>query len=248
MTRRRKKRSSEPRGGRATSAATARRGRDGRAGALLPDQQRILIAQQAARLVVEQGIADYGTAKRKAAERLGAVSSSLLPTNAQVELAVMEHQRLFGGERHAQRLRELREGACEAMRFFRDFAPRLVGPVLSGAVSEHSIVTLHLFADDTEAVARRLVDHAIRYREGDRRLRYPSDRLLTHPAYSFSVSGIEYEAVVLPRDGLRQAPLSPVDGRATQRATLAQVEALLRGEPEGLPGIPPGGSRPEEGG
>jgi hypothetical protein len=195
---------------------------------MLPDQQRQVIAQQAARIVVEQGIADYGVAKRKAAERLGTVSPSLLPSNAMVELAVVEHQRLFGGVRHAERLEELREGAVEAMRFFAPFAPRLVGPVLSGAAAAHSVVTLHLFADDASAVIRHLVDHGIPFRETDRRVRYGAERVVGCPACCFSVEGVDYEALVFPRDGLRQAPVSPVDGRAMRRAAIGEVEALLR--------------------
>lgn len=229
MTRRRKKRSSEHRGPRQGTRRESRR-----AGASLhPDQQRQVIAQQAARIVVEQGIADYGTAKRKAAERLGTVAPSLLPSNAMVEHAVVEHQRLFGGARHSRRLRELREGACEAMRFFEEFEPRLVGAVLSGAASEHSPVTLHLFVDDPAAVVRRLVDHGIPFREVDRRLRYAPDRVVTCPACCFSVEGVDYEALMLSRDAIRQPPVSPVDGRAMRRASLGDVEALLREQDEG---------------
>jgi hypothetical protein len=237
MTRRRKKRSSDPaRRGRGASDASPMRHGGRRSGAVHPEQQRTIIAQQAARIVVEQGIADYGLAKRKAAERIGVSSASLLPTNAQIELAVVEHQRLFGGMAHSHRLRELRRGACEAMRFFETFSPRLVGPVLSGAVTEHSVVTLHLYADAPEAVARQLVQHAIPYREGDRRLRYAAERIVTHPVFSFSAEGVDYELVVMPTDSIRQPPISPVDGGAVRRASLRQVEALCAAAEEELPG------------
>jgi hypothetical protein len=34
------------------------------------------------------------------------------------------------------------------------------------------------------------------------------------------------EAFVFPRDGIRQAPVSPVDGRPMRRATAAEVATL----------------------
>ena len=46
------------------------------------------------------------------------------------------------------------------------------------------------------------------------------------------VSGLELddqsiEATVFPTDGIRQAPVSPVDGRPMKRANTVEVEALL---------------------
>jgi hypothetical protein len=36
------------------------------------------------------------------------------------------------------------------------------------------------------------------------------------------------EATVFPTDGIRQAPVSPVDGRPMRRANTFEVEALLQ--------------------
>jgi len=43
------------------------------------EQLRRALAQEAARIMSEQGIDDFGLAKRKAAERLGATDISVLP-------------------------------------------------------------------------------------------------------------------------------------------------------------------------
>ena len=65
------------------------------------DALRMTIAQEAARLIAEHGIHDYGLAKRKAAERLGVdTDCAVLPRNVEVEAALMERQRLFGGNSH----------------------------------------------------------------------------------------------------------------------------------------------------
>ena len=60
------------------------------------DDSRHLLAQEAARIMAEEGVRDFRFAKRKAAERLGFDPRSLhLPTNLEVEQALAEHQRLF---------------------------------------------------------------------------------------------------------------------------------------------------------
>ena len=195
------------------------------------DQQRTVIAQQAARLVLDQGISDYGVAKRKAAERLGTVSPALLPSNREVEQAVLEHRRLFGGRAADDLLTDLRRGALEAMRFFVAYSPRLVGGVLSGAVSEHMPITLHLHTDSAEDVPRLLLDSQMSFKTADARLRYSGERTRRCPSHQFSVDGYDYQVLVLPADAIREAPASPVDGRPERRAGVGELEQLLSRPP-----------------
>ena len=96
-------------------------------------QMRTRIAQEAARLMSEEGIQDFYAAKRKAAQHLGAPDTRNMPRNQEVEAALQEYQRLFRGEQQTGHLRVLREAAVQAMRFLAGFKPRLVGSVLSGA-------------------------------------------------------------------------------------------------------------------
>src|SRR5688500_12314787 len=122
------------------------------------EQLRRALAQEAARIMSEQGIDDYRLAKRKAAERLGATDISVLPKNTEIEAALAEHQRLFEADTHSSTLADLRRTALHAMRVLRKFEPRLVGPVLSGTASAHSEVNLHLFADGAEQVVLHLME------------------------------------------------------------------------------------------
>jgi hypothetical protein len=43
----------------------------------------------------------------------------------------------------------------------------------------------------------------------------------------FEVDAQPIDAVVFPTDGIRQAPVSPVDGRPMRRASTLEVEALI---------------------
>jgi hypothetical protein len=188
---------------------------------------RRALAQEAARIMAEHGVRDFLFAKRKAAERFGVVDGAVLPRNTEIEDALAAYQRLFGGEQHVESLYAQRLAAIEAMRCLQDFQPRLVGPVLSGTATEHSDVQLHVFADRAETVAFRLMDRRISYEISEKRVKMNADRVLDQPSLHIEIDEQTIEIVVFPIDGIRQAPVSPVDGKPMRRADLADVEALL---------------------
>ena len=190
-------------------------------------QMRQRIAQEAARLIVSEGIRDYLVAKRKAAERLGAPDTQNLPRNIEVEQELAAYQRLFQEQNQPSRLRELREAALNAMRFFERFEPRLTGSVLSGTAGTHSDINLHLFADSPEEVHLFMLESNVPCEQSQRRLRMDRDDYATHPSVRFLAGDIEVEAVIFPLNGLRQAPRSPLDGKPMARANLRRVEELL---------------------
>jgi hypothetical protein len=192
------------------------------------DRARTVLAQEAARIIVEQGIEDYRVAKLKAAERLGMSARGSLPGNTEIEKAVSEHLQLFGRESHLDLLRVLRRAALSAMELLAPFTPRLVGPVLHGTASANSPVNLHVFADNAETVAVRLQEYSIRYRPFERRLKSRRDRSETFAAFRFMQDESAIEATVFPVDGVRQAPISPVDGKPMRRADKNTILRLLK--------------------
>jgi hypothetical protein len=190
-------------------------------------ERRHRLAHEAARLMAESGIRDFHQAKLKAAERLGIADDASLPRNREIEDALREYQRLFRGDAHAQGLRQRREAALRALAFFADFDARLVGPVLEGTADAHSPVALHLYTDDAEAVPRFLEDHLIPAELRTRRLRLDRERQEDVPVWLFSAEELTFDLAVLPRDALRQAPLSGVDEKPMKRASVAQLQELL---------------------
>ena len=191
------------------------------------DRARQVLAQEAARIIVEQGIQDYRVAKTKAAERLGLRDRGSLPGNAEIDLAITNHLQLFGRESHLDLLRVMRRAALAAMEMLSPFSSRLVGPVLHGTAAENSSVNLHVFADASEMVAVKLQENDIRYRPFERRLKSRRDRLETFAAFRFMQDESSIEATVFPIDGVRQAPISPVDGKPMRRADKRAVLELL---------------------
>ncbi len=196
---------------------------------IVNDRARQVLAQEAARIICEQGIEDYRTAKIKAAERLGMTGHGSLPGNTEIERAVGEHLLLFGGESHDSMLRALRRAAVSAMELLAAFRPRLVGPVLSGTAGATSAVNLHVFADNPEQVAFALDEGRVAWRSYERRLKSRRDRVESFAGYRFLHDEAAVEATVFPVDGIRQAPISPIDGKPMQRADRHKVRRLIDG-------------------
>jgi hypothetical protein len=193
------------------------------------DNLRRALAQEAARIMAEHGIRDFLAAKRKAAERLGVMDgAALLPKNSEIESALGEYQRLFGGQSHVSALNAQRRAALSAMRYLEEFEPRLVGAVLSGTATAHSEVQLHLFAERAESVTLKLLDEGVPHEVTERRVRFDAEQVRAFPGVRFEMEEQPIEATVFPPDGIRQAPVSPVDGRPMRRANAFEVEALLK--------------------
>lgn len=190
-------------------------------------QMRARIAQEAARLMADEGLHDFYAAKRKAAQHLGAPDTRNMPRNNEVEAALEQYQRLFHGEEQTQHLYALREAALQAMRFLTEFNPRLVGSVLSGTAGQHADINLHLFADTPEEVSLFLMESHIPFEESLKRLRVAREEWQEFPGFDFRAGDYPVNLVVFPREGRRDAPRSPVDGKPMQRAGLEEVEALL---------------------
>lgn len=191
------------------------------------DRARQVLAQEAARIIVEQGIQDYRLAKVKAAERLGMTERGVLPGNSEVERAVSEHLQLFGRESHIDLLRMLRRAALSAMELLAPFAPRLVGPVLHGTAASNSAINLHVFSDNFELVAMTLQENQVSYRLCERRLKSRRDQSEIFGGFRFVLDESPVEATVFPVNGERQAPISPIDGKPMRRADVRAVQKLI---------------------
>lgn len=193
-------------------------------------ERRQRLALEAARLMLEGGIRDFHQAKLKAASRLGEHDEGALPRNREIEEALREYQRLFQSSQQPQWLRARREAATRAMDFLSRFEPRLVGSVLDGTADEHAAVSLHLFEDDADAVARFLADNGVPFEQRARHVRLDRERSVEVPVYLFAAEALSFDLTVLPRDALRQAPLDRSGDRPMRRASLSALQALLAQE------------------
>lgn len=191
---------------------------------------RARIAAAAARLMAEDGIHDFALAKRKAAKQLGASDSQALPGNDEIEAELRAYLALYQADEHPQRVAELREIALDAMRALEQFNPYLTGPVLKGIAGPYAEIELQLFPDSVKEVEIFLLDRNLTYETRETR-RYAGDRAHAVSVLSLSWYGAPLRLSIFdPRDE-RIALKTSQAGRVMDRAGIAEVGALVRGEP-----------------
>ena len=192
------------------------------------DRIRKEIAHEAAKLVALEGIEDYLMAKRKAAQQLGINNKKVLPTNNEIELALIEYQSLFNSEEHRRTLEQFRQMALKTMNLLEQFSPRLVGHVLSGSAGQHSEITIHLYCDTPEYVSLYLEQHDIPVTICERRIKTTINQHEYFTAYKFIAGNANIVLLILPELYLKKPPFDPVTGRPMKRANINKVKNLLR--------------------
>jgi hypothetical protein len=188
---------------------------------------RQAIAELAAQYIAEDGLLSYYAAKRKAADQLGFKRKDL-PTNTEIERAVISYQTLFQNSFQPEELLKLRTTAIDVMSLFEYFDPRLAGSVLSGTAGCQSEIIVHLFSDNPEAVSALLMEKNIPYKNSERRIRTADKNPGTFPAYCFLAGDMSIVLILFPEKQLKQAPVCPVDEKPMERANIKKVQSLLR--------------------
>ena len=188
------------------------------------------IAAAAARIMAEDGIDDFGLAKRKAAKSLGAPATEALPANDEVEAELRAYLALYQAEEHPLRVAELREVALDAMRALQGFHPYLTGPVLKGTAGPYAEIELQLFPESAKEVELFLLERGIAFETQETR-RYSGDRVHAVSVFVLLWQDAPLKLSVFdPRDE-RVALKTSQAGRVTQRAGIAELAALLRDAP-----------------
>jgi len=185
------------------------------------------VAFEAARILATEGQRNYRMAKEKAAARLGLSARAGLPSNSEVETELKRYQAMYGGAEHGENLVRLRRAAIGAMRFFKNFRPKLVGPVLDGTADQHSRISLHLFCENDEDVLAFLHRNGIAFEQERRRIRWHDGGFRDMELLVIEADGATFELALMTGKSWKQPPPDPIDGGAQRRAGLSEVETLL---------------------
>jgi len=195
------------------------------------ESMRARIAAAAARIMAEDGVDDFALAKRKAARSLGAAATEALPGNDEIEAELKAYLALYQAEEHPQRITELRAMALDAMRALEQFHPYLTGPVLKGIAGPYAEIELQLFPESSKQIEMFLLERNIPFATQETR-RYSGDRVHAVSVYTLLWEDTPLKLSVFdPRDE-RVALKSSQAGRVMDRAGIAEVDALLRNDPE----------------
>lgn len=193
-------------------------------------QLRQMVAQAAARMMVEDGVTDFGYAKKKAGRQLGIIENNALPTNSEIEEEIHLYHELYS-EDQPENLKQLRTDALRAMQLFARFNPHLTGSVLDGTAGKHAETHIHLFADSAKEVEIFLLNQQIHYetneksyRVGDRK---GNDRYKV-PMFTLEGPSGLIKLSVFEFDDIRFATKNPANGGNADRLDVAGLEALLK--------------------
>jgi len=180
------------------------------------------VAAEAARLMLEEGVKEYYTAKRLAADRTGA---RRLPSNRQIRSVIVTLTSIDAVARRRW-LRRLREVAVAVMEQLERFEPRLIGSVASGAVHATSDIDLHVFCVDHRALEDALEAGGYDAAREERPV-VKDGRLRRFVHYRFDVDdAVMVELSVYDPADLGRISISSIDGKPIDRVPLGRVRSL----------------------
>lgn len=199
------------------------------------DHIRQLIAQKAAQMMAEEGISDFGYAKKKAGKQLGISEASVLPTNAEIEEEIRLYHNIYNADEQPQELAKLRKAALMTMQIFERFNPHLTGSVLDGTAGKFSQTNIHLFADSAKEVEIFLLSQQIpfessekSYRVSDKPSKDKKEKVRkTVPVFTLETELGLQKLSVFDVDDMRVAVKRTVDGSNAERADISDLQALL---------------------
>jgi hypothetical protein len=178
-------------------------------------------------LIAEEGLSDFGLARRKALRLLGLPESTPLPAHSMIDDELRLYQRLFQRDAHAERLSVLREKARELLIRLEKFNPYLTGAVLDGSAGPSTEIDIQLFTGSAKHVEIFLLNARIDFRHSVPR----SDR--AEAVLSFASEGIGVNLIVYPSP-LERSVFRTRDGRIRARVKLDGLEKRIRAEKEGI--------------
>lgn len=196
---------------------------------------RQLIAQQAARMMAEDGVSDFAYAKKKAGRQLGAMDNSILPSNAEIEEELKLYNALFLSEEQPENLRDLRKNALITMQLLERFNPHLTGPVLDGTAGLYAETHIHLFADSIKDVEMFLLNQQIPFDVNEKSYRVMNDgkrdkkgdNRKTVPVFTLETELGLIKLSVFEVDDIRVATKRVVDGSNAERLNIEGLKLLM---------------------
>ncbi len=193
-------------------------------GARSNEQLRLMIADEAARLVLEESIADYELARGKAARRYGVKGRANLPTPAEIDAAVQSRRSLFGLAVSADEQRTLLRAAYRWLKQLSTYSPRLVGGVAEGVMTPDSVLEIHLVADSVKEIAIDLLNRELTYQSIERPF---AGTKIPASGFAFEDRGVPVELFVFGSAAEREALRDVRDGKALRGLGVDAVGDVL---------------------
>lgn len=189
------------------------------------DYLRQSLAHETAKIIVQEGLRDFHRAKLKASERLGNSQHGSLPSNFEIEQAIVSFQKTFIPNQE-QKILAQRQIALTIMNWLQEYSPYLVGSVLEGAAGVNAAISIHVACDTVERIIDEFGDKKIKLKLTERRLKINNDFAFL-PTISFEYQNNEIEVLVFNLRQQHQQPKSKIQNRSMQRINLKGLAELL---------------------
>lgn len=188
-------------------------------------EDRLRVAEEAARIILEDGEPDYRIAKRKAAQRVSVVDERNMPNAHEIDEAIKRRQSLFGFEPAGEWKEAVSRAALELMEKFELYQPRLVGALAAGVLTPSTRIELHLFNDDAKSVAIDLLNGSVPYQPIDKEVGVKGE---TVPGFEFDWKGVSVELTIYGVRSVRHLPQDAQTGRSMKRVSYKDAKKLLQ--------------------
>lgn len=198
-------------------------------------QLRQRIAQQAARMMAEEGISDYAYAKKKAGKQIGVTDKQSLPSNVEIEEEIKLYNQLYLSDVQPEHLAGLRKNALFTMELLEQFKPHLTGAVLDGTAGLGTETHIHLFADSAKDVEIFLLNENIPFEVNEKTHRVLNDGKRDKrgdgrkkvPVFTLETELGLIQVSVFQVDDVRVATKRTADGSNAARADITRVRRLM---------------------
>jgi hypothetical protein len=124
---------------------------------------RLSIAARAAEIIMEEGIDDYQYAKKKAVRYLDLGSLDSLPSNNEIDKALLEYGLIFQNEIDVSTIFKIKEEALKIMALFSDFNPFFLSQITEGLVPKYPTININLFTDNMKEIEYVLLNNNINF-------------------------------------------------------------------------------------
>ena len=186
-----------------------------------------MIAQEAAKMIAEKGIQQFGQAKFKAAENLNAMKNGCLPSNSDIEKKLIEYYRLFQADVDFDHILSLRKIAFDIMHIFDNYLIYLVGPVANGTASVSSTINFHIASEDESEIIQTLIENDLTHEPYDRKIKFNEKTIKQVNGIKTVYKNTDIELTIFNHKEIRHAPLSKIDNKPMKRIKIKILQEMI---------------------
>lgn len=192
---------------------------------MMSKHARRIVAEEAARFMVDGLENEYLQAKERAIQKLGLSTTSYLPSNRKIKNCIARLTKdQLGPEEVKRRIHEMREIAEQIMAVIDDYDPYLIGSTLTGKIRDTSDIDLHAYCDEWEEIQELLTNWG--YEDIDEEIVENLKGTFVH--LKWYERQYPVEITIYPWSWRDVVMLSSVTGKPIQRADLQGVRNLLK--------------------